>query len=104
MPLSAHEKTQFERLTADLELDTSALREMEKRERTTPRSHSPRPRISARTGEMITMAMVVLGLLSVPVAFLVLLADNFAGSFAILFAGCLIISVSDVVETRAKKR
>jgi hypothetical protein len=68
MSLSAHEKIEFERLTADLQFDDSDLNKMVKRERATAMSYAALPRISARSSEIVTLIMLVLGLAAMPFA------------------------------------
>jgi hypothetical protein len=101
MPLSAHERTQFERLTADLALDDSALKKMVKRDNATAMSYVPLPRFSTVLRVMMIMATLI--------GFVGALEDNLillvAGTVcaALLLLGSSVVLDNEMSAARHKK-
>jgi hypothetical protein len=100
MPLSEHEKTQFELLTADLTGDDSSLKKMTKREKATAMRYFSLPWMSARVGQIVYNVMLLLGLASISVAFYFLAAGNFAAVGMISIGMILFFGAAALLRVR----
>jgi hypothetical protein len=97
MPLSAHERTQFERLTANLELgDSAALRKMRKKDRATAMSYFALP-----SRNTVLLMMIVLDVFVFVGSVLTrnVMLTNVSGVFGILLTAAVVLNSMGGITT-----